>query len=98
MAKQIDLSALSGPKLRHLIGKRYEVRCALLDDTIAAGLGNYLPADMRALAASENEPLARLAADWLAADDAWRQAVDEFEARMRWHGKHTPIKRATHSS
>jgi hypothetical protein len=69
-----------------LVDRLYEVRCVLLDEMIAAGLGHYTSAMLRELAVTPEAPLSGLAKRWVEADDAWRDAVAELEARKRYHG------------
>jgi hypothetical protein len=93
----MKLEKLSGPKLIALIGKRYEIRCVLLDDTIEAGLGRYTHSMMRELAFTSSAPLSGLAKRWLIANDDWLEAVVELEARKRYHGGNKPIKRTVYA-
>lgn len=92
--KTVNLSKLSGPKLRALIAKRDAERGAALDATIAAGMGMMRHSDIEALAkGSSLLSKTLLARRYLQTRGAWLEAVEELDARKAYHGGDKPIKR-----
>lgn len=92
--KVIDLSKMSAKKLHTLIAKREAERGAALDATIAAGMGMMRHNEIELLAKlSCPEYETEIARRYLATRAAWLEAVEELDARKRYHGGDKPIKR-----
>ncbi len=90
-----NLATMAGPKLEALIDRLAETDRQANRAAIAAGLGNCRMADMRAIAAENgNLPHHRAARDAIVASDAYHTAVQEMEARRRYHGGRKPIPKA----
>lgn len=85
-----DLSKLSERKLRELIDKRSAVVSARTSDLINAGRGNERCSDTRTKAEEGDD----LAIAWRTASDAFYEAIEEEQARLRYQGNRKPIKRA----
>lgn len=90
----VDLTKLSAAKLHAEIDKRDALHSALLNETIAAGYGNYTGRQIRELVAAEPWPLL---VEHLAAGDALAEAREELSARRRYHGGDAPIRRPAYA-
>lgn len=89
----VDLTKLSGPKLHALIAKRDAKRVTALDAAIAAGMGMMRHSEIVELS-TQNALLEkpRLAREYLLTRANWLEAVEELDARKRYHGGDKPIK------
>lgn len=94
-----DLTKLSGPKLEALIEARREIDLAACKRCIALGLGQWRYSDMRdALDGKRVDcdypQLAAMRRN-VEASAALREALDEMDARKRYHGSNRPIRGAS---
>lgn len=89
-----DLATLSAKKLREVIARRDSRWQAVLDQTIAAGMGDVRFYEMVELAkGSSLLNRANLARDYLNAHRDWKVAKDELDRRAEYHGSDKPIRR-----
>lgn len=91
-----DLSTLSAKKLHAVIAARDARWKAVLDATIAAGMGEMRFSDIVDLAkGSKLLTKVQIANDYLNARLDWRNAHDELDRRKDYHGSDKPIKRSS---
>jgi len=94
MAHTVNLAKLSGPKLRAHIEKLDAARGVALDATIAAGMGMKRHAEIALLAKLSCPPYeTHIAREYIRTRAAWLEALEELDARKRYHGGDKPIKR-----
>lgn len=94
MPKPFDITKLSAAKLHAHIAAANARHTRVLDAVIARGMGSYTGAQMAEFAKGSSL-LARtmLARELIEARDAYLSALNELDARRRWHGGDKPIKR-----
>ncbi len=93
----MNLTKLSGPKLEALIARLDAERSTALAATIAAGMGQCRHYEIVDIASrSELFEKTRIARAYLQTHGAWLEAVEEMDARKRYHGGTKPIKRAAY--
>lgn len=94
MPKPFDITKLSAAKLHAHIAAANARHTRVLDAVIAHGMGSYTGAQMAEIAKGSSL-LARtmLARELIEARDAYLSALNELDARRRWHGGDKPIKR-----
>lgn len=86
-----NLEKLSAAKLHAEIEKRREKDGAFLSALIAAGFHNHTGNQLDAMV--RDGSATKLVTDARAASHAYYAALDELDARRRYHGGDKPIKR-----
>lgn len=89
-----DLAKLSAKRLHEVIASRDAIWTKMLNETIAAGMGQLRHSEIEQLAkGSSLLTKTRIARDYLSARQEWREALGELDARKAYHGSDKPIRR-----
>lgn len=90
----MTLEKLSAAKLHSEIAKRHAAYYAAVDAMIRNGYGDMRGSDIEAAAKGDSLlSITSLCREYLALRAAHNAALDELDARKRWHGGDKPIKR-----